>query len=214
MAHSYSGLKQYETCPASYKFSRIDKLPNPSGPAAERGVMLHTALEKALLGDDTPLPDDIKHVWPTILELRAVKAQPERKFAITRDWQPCDFKDSNAWFRGIIDVYVKNLPRVMLSDWKSGKVREYGDQLTVYSTIIFTFEPAAEEIKPLIHFVDQKKKPHVDYPVIARAEYDELKSSLERRVIRIEEDKIFAPNPNWGCRYCHFRKDNGGPCAW
>jgi hypothetical protein len=30
----------------------------------------------------------------------------------------------------------------------------------------------------------------------------------------LENDDIFAPKPSYGCRWCHFRKSNGGPCQW
>jgi len=41
-----------------------------------------------------------------------------------------------------------------------------------------------------------------------------LQAWVTEKVMKIENDDIFAPNPSYACRWCHFRKNNGGPCQW
>ena len=48
MAFSHSSIITYEQCPFKYKLTRIDKLQEPSGDAAERGKLVHTLFEMAL----------------------------------------------------------------------------------------------------------------------------------------------------------------------
>lgn len=212
MAYSYSAIKAYESCPASYKFSRIDKLPSPSGPAAERGKMLHAELEEVLKGGLDILSPELLHLQPQLLSLKAQRAVPELEFAINRDWNKVEFKDPTAWFRGIIDVYVPLGSSATLLDWKSGKNRDYLDQVAVYATVVFAIEPEVVQITPIISFVDLKKE--ITYSKISRESYPTLRKNLEQRIITIEEDRIFAPNPSVNCRWCPYRKSNGGPCAW
>ena len=40
-----------------------------------------------------------------------------------------------------------------------------------------------------------------------------LKALWEQNVKPMFKDEIFAPLPSYMCRWCHFRKDNGGPCS-
>lgn len=212
MKHSYSGIKTYEGCPAAFKFSRIDKLPSPSGPAAERGSMLHGQIEEVLKGGLPFLHDDIAHLLPQLNELKAFGAKPEHEFAINREWQPVKFKADDVMLRGIIDVWVKNGSRAIISDWKSGKKRDYSDQVKVYATVQFATEPDVEEIQPVIDFIDLKKSE--TYPIIRRDDFPKMKAELQGRIDAIESDKIFAPNPSQGCRWCAYAKDKGGPCSW
>jgi hypothetical protein len=212
MKHSYSGIKTYEACPAAFKFSRIDRLPSPSGPAAERGSMLHGQIEKVLLGELPFLHKDIAHLLPQLNELKAEGAIPEHEFAINRNWEPVKFKADDVMLRGIIDVWVPRPPRAIISDWKSGKKRDYSDQVEVYATVQFAVEPTIDEIQPVIDFIDLKKS--VTYPIVKRDNFPEMKVKLQGRIDAIESDKIFAPNPSQGCRWCAYAKSAGGPCQW
>lgn len=212
MAHSYSGLKQFETCAAQYKFSRIDRLPQPTGPAAERGKMLHAELESILNGDLGLLSDEISYLEDYLTQLRENGATPEVPFAINRDWQEVDFGDTNAWLRGIIDVYASNGPKATILDWKSGKKRDYLDQVRVYATAVMSIHKSIHEITPTIYFIDLKKE--ITYSQINSSQLPQLQQELKERLDAIDNEKIFAPNPSTNCRWCHYRKENGGPCRW
>lgn len=212
MAHSYSGLKQFETCAAQYKFSRIDRLPQPTGPAAERGKMLHAEIESVLNGELGLLSEEISYLEDYLAKLRDNGATPEVPFAIDRNWQEVDFKDPDAWLRGIIDLYATDGPKATILDWKSGKKRDYSDQVKVYATAVLSIHPSIQEIAPSIYFIDLKKE--VTYSPIYSTDLPQLQRELKERLDAIDNEKIFAPNPSTNCRWCHYRKENGGPCRW
>jgi len=211
MKHSYSSIKSYETCPFKYKLTRIEHLKEPSGPDAERGVAIHSEFENAILA--LPLLDSSRSWWLDYIdELKAKKAMPEYKFAITKNGSACDYASDNAVFRGIIDVLCINDKTATVSDWKTGKERDYSDQLKVYATVVFLIFPYVDKVITQIDYIDHNK--HVPGVVFTRDQLPALCTDLDFRIETIVNDDIYAPNPNANCRWCHFRKDNGGPCKW
>ena len=211
MSFSHSSISLYEQCPLKYKLTRIDKLQDASGPAAERGKLIHSEFEQAILA--LPLLDSSREYWHDyITELKQKKAVPEMQFAITEDWVSCSFDDPNAWIRGIFDAVYFEGSRAHVLDWKSGKEREYGTQLKLYATILLALYPDITHVTKEICYIDKNKK--TPYGENLREELPALKEWVKSRVDKINADKIYAPNPSWLCKFCTFRKDNGGPCQW
>jgi len=210
--YSYSSIKTYEECPAKYKFSRILRLPQPSGPAAERGTLIHAEIEEALKGGLMLLSDEIKHLADSIETWRNNGAQSEMQFAVDKHWNPVMYKHDNAIFRGVIDLYIEHEDQAVVIDFKTGKDRDYQDQVRVYSAVILATRPHINNVRNIIEFVDLKTRR--EYPSVKRENLNELKSLLIGRILAAELDTIHAPNPNQFCRWCHYRKDNGGPCKW
>jgi hypothetical protein len=211
MGFSNSSIKTYEQCPYKYKLTRIEHRQEPSGPAAERGKLIHSELEHAITGLGM-LPQQHLFWLPYVNELRAKKTQCEVEFAVTRDWIGCSFKDPNYWIRGIYDAVYHDGKHAHVLDWKSGKERDYNDQLKLYATIIMACHPDIETVSTEICFTDLEKR--VKHDTYKRDQLDDLKAWVTGRVNKIEKDDIFAPKPSFGCRWCHFRKENGGPCQW
>jgi CRISPR/Cas system-associated exonuclease Cas4 (RecB family) len=211
MGFSHSSIKAYEQCPYKYKLTRIEHRQEPSGPAAERGKLIHSELEHAITGIGI-LPQQHLYWLPYINELREKKTQCETEFAIKRNWTSCSFKDPDYWIRGIYDAVYYNGTHAHVLDWKSGKERDYGDQLKLYALIIMVCNPEIEKVTTEICYTDLEKR--TAYDTYIRSQLDELKTWLSDRVAKIENDDIFAPKPDYGCRWCHFRKSNGGPCQW
>jgi len=210
--YSYSSIKTYEECPAKYKFSRILRLPQPSGPAAERGTLIHAEIEEALNGGLVLLSADVEHLANSIEVWRKSGAQSELEFAFDKHWHEVSYKSDSAIFRGIIDLYMEHDDQAVVIDFKTGKERDYQDQVKVYSAAILATKPHINSVRNIIEFIDQKKTK--EYVPVRRENLSELKSLLIGRLMAVELDKIYAPNPNQFCRWCHYRKDNGGPCKW
>lgn len=211
MGFSNSSIKSYEQCPYKYKLTRIEHRHEPTGDAAQRGKDIHYEFEQALIA--LPILNPVFAYWQNYInELIMLGAKSEVEFAITKDWQPCDFKDPNYWLRGIYDATYFAAPRAHVLDWKTGKERDYEDQLKLYATIILATNPEVEEVSTEICYIDLNKR--VQYTTHKRADLDGLKQWITDRITKIENDDIFAPKPNGNCRWCHFRKNNGGPCQW
>lgn len=211
MAFSNSSIKTYEQCPYKYKLTRIEHKHEPAGDAAERGKAIHSEFEQALVSLPMLSPD--RAYWYDYLgKLIEKKTQSEVEFAITRNWQPCSFKAAEAWIRGIYDAFYIDGRQAHVLDWKTGKERDYTEQLKLYATIILASYPMVDTVTTEICYIDLNKR--TPYPEYTRQQFDDLKQWLTDRVIKIENDDIFAPKPDYGCRWCHFRKSNGGPCQW
>ena len=211
MSFSNSSIKLYEQCPYKYKLQRIDGFQEPTGPAAERGKMIHAELETALLA--LPVYSEVTEYWePLINELKAMGAQPEVELGFTHDWEPCAFTAGEVWLRGVLDVLSLNNNIAYVADWKTGKERDYEDQVKLYAVMVMAAYPEIEEVKLEILYVDLKKK--VSYGTIKRIDFEGLRDWITSRILKIEADDIYAPKPSFNCKWCHFRKDNGGPCRW
>jgi len=211
MGFSNSSIKSYEQCPYKYKLTRLEHRQEPTGDAAQRGKDIHYEFEQALTNMPLLSPD-FSYWYEYINELILLGAQSEVAFAITKDWQPCDFKDPNYWLRGIYDATYFMPPRAHVLDWKTGKERDYEDQLKLYAAVILATNPQVEEVDTEVCYIDLKKR--VSYTTHKRSDLDALKQWITDRITKIENDDIFAPKPTNNCRWCHFRKSNGGPCQW
>lgn len=208
---SNSSIKTYEQCPYKFKLTRIEGLTEPAGEAAERGKTIHLSFEKAIKNQEA-LPQEFEH-WNTYIDkLKSLNARAEEEFAITKDWQVCKFDDDKAWLRGVIDAIYTVDDSIHILDWKTGKERDYADQVNLYAGILFAMYPEIKKISTEICYIDLKKQ--INYGYVYREKAEELKQWICDRVTKIENDDIFAPNPTYGCRWCHFRKSNGGPCQW
>jgi RecB family exonuclease len=212
MKHSNSSLKLYAGCPARYKFLRIDKLPEGESDAANRGVDIHKVIEGYVLGTGQ-LTEPLSYMAPLLDDLRSRRAEPEVPFSMTRDWEPVAFDDERARFRGIIDLLVPmSATTLTLLDWKSGKERDYSSQLRRYSAVTLEARPRLASIEMGIYYTDlRKSKKH---GVMKQGEQVAELAKLDMEMTKVENDKTFAPNPSDACRWCHFRRGNGGPCRW
>ena len=213
MSYSYSAIKLYEQCPLKYKLTRIDHLVEPSGDAANRGKTIHAEIEAILKGGLNLLSDDIKHLEEKLSNWIKVNGQSELPVGINDKWEPVDFDAEDVMFRGIIDLFIKEESgRATVLDFKTGKHRDYSDQVSVYSTVILSTMPDVDPVENVIEFIDLAKTDK--YKPVTRSDLPRLQLQLKGRITAIEKDKIYAPNPSVLCKWCHFRKSNGGPCKW
>ena len=212
MAYSYSAVKLYEQCPSRYKFSRIDRLQEPSGDAATRGSLIHSEIEAIIKGELPLVSDVVQYLVPQLNKWKLSNAQSEMQFAIDDKWNLVDYKDKNAWFRGVIDLYFEENDVATVLDFKTGKERDYSDQVIVYAAVVLATKPHINRVNLAIEFLDSQK--NVQYARITRDELGKYKDELTDRINTINKDNIFAANPSGLCKFCHFRKSNGGPCKW
>jgi len=211
MSFSHSSIKTYEQCPLKYKLSRIDKLKEEAGPAAERGKDIHYAFEQALVSLPV-LHEDFEFWYDYVTELREKNVQAELTFGITKDWEPCDFNYANVWLRGIFDAIYITEDTAHILDWKTGKSRDYSEQLKLYAAIAFALYPSIKQVTTEVCYIDLKKREA--YGTYTREDFTTLKTWIDNRIGKIISDDIYAPKPSFGCRWCGFRKSNGGPCKW
>lgn len=212
---SYSKYSTYDKCPRKFKFRYIDKLEEPKGTAMSRGTEIHNSVEAFLRGHTDQLHPDIHSYYGQFMfALRNAGAIPEVQIAVDTLWNPIAWDAEDGYIRSVIDAHIPPTDgTVRVYEWKTGKVYpDHHDQRELYAVKMKSLYPEAKMVEVTGVYFDLKKNSatylHPDY-------YQEMKIELwDNKMRRILRDKEFIPNPSYGCRFCHFRKDNGGPCEF
>lgn len=191
--YSYSSLRAFSHCPRHFKARYIDKIVKfETSPALEKGRRVHEALESALTNGE-PAP-----VWtpPGLIEkLRRAGAEPEVRLAVDANWQPVDFWDKSAMFRGAIDVDLTTPKVSLMIDWKTGQVRP--DEFQADSYAALKRAAVGKNIPVQFHwvFVDQKE-------TRMTAPGEKARDRVQMFIDRAESATDFPPRSHFGCRWC------------
>ena len=207
---SYSSLTTYEECPAKWKYSYIDNLPDPPSPAMERGTRLHKLCE-TVLTQDVETPSELMNIARVLERLRVNSAQSEKAWRLDSKWKPVSEK---SWVLGIIDVHFMKDDALHVYDFKSGKpYASHKKQLELYALIGLATYPQAERVECGAIYIDTGK---IGYKrTIERAEADAAIPLWTNRANALLADFELAPKRGSGCYWCAFKDSLGGPCkAW
>lgn len=145
----------------------------------------------------------------------------EENWGFSKDWKVVDYFDwANCWLRVKVDVGWGNTTTdIHLRDNKTGKfsdyeVEKYMEQLNLYAAGAVARFPHVERIHVQLWFTDLG----IAYPpeplVISRKEALALQKRFTKQVQPMFNDTRFDPTPNSKCRWCYYRKENGGPCKF
>ena len=226
---SFSRYSDYKQCPARFKYKHLEKREEPAGEAIARGRIIHDAAAAYIKGEGkSAVPSALQSFAVEFKDLRARYKQRatatvvvEDDWAFTREWEPTVWDDwAHCWVRVKLDAAHSPDQRMLhLRDWKTGKLRpelhaEYLEQLELYALVALLTFDWVEEVRPELCYLDLG----VVYPevplIYKRADIPRLKKLWETRVAPMFKDRLFAPRANSKCRFCHYRKDNGGPCKF
>lgn len=225
-AWSFSRLKDYEECPFKAKLKVIDRMREPDRPAMARGTAIHKIAEDFVKGTLAKMPSDMTELvgYPKFkTKFAALRKAAEKQLAVaegaftfTSAWTPTGWFEPDAWLRIKADaqLFVPAKKSVTIIDYKTGKIYEDSkQQLALYALAAFLFYPEDEvqTVTGELWYLD-----HGDTIPLAfeRSEMDEMRRQWEARSRAMLNDTIFAPKPGQYCRWCHFRKSNGGPCKF
>lgn len=223
-----SRLAQYNECPAKAKYKHIDKLPDPGGPAMERGNEIHRAAEAWIWGRETKLHDDLKHakVKKLLMQLKMAagekRVRTELELALNRQWQPCTWLDPETYVRIKMDavLYSKDGTAAEVIDWKTGKAYtaeekpEYVDQLFQYSVILLSAIPKLKRVDSRLVFTDAGQEVVVPEGKLMRADLVSGQKHWDMVAKPMLTDTLFQPKPGRGCAYCPYSQNKGGPCQY
>ncbi len=213
-AWSYSRIALYEQCPLRFKLKHIDKLPEPQSDAMARGDRIHKTLATCLTNKSFPLPPETKKFEWLLKELRkAPDVIVEQQWGFTKQWKPTGWFGKDTWFRAVLDVAVMyDDLTAEVGDWKTGK--KYGsnnDQMELFGlSLLCQYKPVTYVTTRLV-YLDSGDQEFAEF---TRGEVPQLKAKWEAKVKPMFEDTVFAARPNDKCRWCHYRRDNGGPCRF
>jgi len=230
-AWSASALSLHTQCPLKFRFSRIDKIPEPQAPALARGIAIHKMCEDYIKGITSVVPNELKHFEKELNWLQAEKVSypkcvaVEAEWAFRQDWSITSWFAKDVWVRAKLDVVVLNpyTDIATVIDWKTGKfnlefkVEEYMEQLELYALTTMLMYPELQEVTPVLGFVDYGiKYPDVPRPSFTREDVPNLKLKWKEKSSRMMSDTIYPAKPNKLCGWCHYRASNkangGGQC--
>lgn len=212
---SFSSLNTYYTCPKQYYLTYVNKvIPYQETDATRWGSEVHLALEN-YGRDGVPLGEKFlpyqKYV-DKILSLPGEKSF-ELELALTRNLEPCEFDDTNAWCRGIIDVSVVNNTKALCVDWKTGKIRPDSDQLMLFAGFKMQHHPQVESVRTTYTWLAHGKTTAETY---RRDDLPGIWEHFMRKAAKLEksyEQDKWLPQPSGLCNgwcgageHCSFWK--------
>lgn len=206
---SYSGKSLYKRCPKAFKSAYVDGVRSEPGKAAQRGTILHEALENFFNGGSYNYEDKTLAPWRTYMErLTLSNPTPEGKIAVRGNWTPTHFDDPEAELRGAFDLMYVDRKVTEIFDWKSGKVYDnHKDQGEHYVAML----PETEGYYVNFVYLDQ-------YDTVHRYFYNardrrEIQNRIADEVNAIRADTTFDPTPsNDACQWCALSWRRGGEC--
>lgn len=209
LAHSYSALKLFETCPKRYYHQRITKeVVDQPGPATVHGERVHKQLEDALKGT-AALPAETAALQPlcdtlrTYAEAEGATLTIEQEYTLNSDLQPTGWFSPDAWLRFKLDALVlRPNGKAVVVDWKTGKRRPDFDQLEMFALAVFTFNPEVTKTTSMFVWTKENAIDKETY----RAEYKgEMWTRLMTRIHRVEkslETGNWPAKPSGLCKFC------------
>jgi hypothetical protein len=212
LAHSYSSIKDFEGCGRRFHTVRILRAVKQEETEALRyGKLVHKAFEDAIF-EDKPLDPRFAALEPYIAPLRSLPGEKfcEYKMGMTREFQPCEFFASDAWFRGVPDFLVVNrdtgIARVV--DYKTGKSSRFADtaQLELMAAMVMAKFPEVHTVRGLLLFVVANDTIKSSY---TRDELAIIQSKWASRALDVEAavaNNAWTARPSGLCSFCPLTK--------
>lgn len=206
-AWSWSALNSYETCPRRHFLTKVAKAyPEKQNQAMIDGQNFHRAIELRIEKGKT-LPQDMAYIEPTIQRLEQVAKGgtivAERKIGLTRDFEECEYFDKKVWLRTVIDCQIDLPDRSLITDWKTGKVKEDYDQLALSAAVKFAITPTTEKVTTSYFWFAAHR---VTRESFVRADAPRIWQNILPRVIKLERalvEQDFPPKQGGLCKdYC------------
>lgn len=181
-AWTYSQLDSFETCPRKFYHTKVKRdFPEPPTIHTEWGTKVHTAFEEFML-HGVVLPEGMTQ-WQTLANnLAKIPGEKlaEQKFAINKNFEPCDWKQ--AWSRGIGDLTIINGSKAAVLDYKTGK-RKPTEQLDLYACYVFHYYPEVTSVNTGFVWLKDKR---IDTKVRKREEVPIMWQQFLPRVAKLE----------------------------
>jgi len=225
---SFSRFKDYRQCPLRAKFKHVDRMKEPSSAPMERGTKIHGMCEGYLRGEIDGLPEELTAFRAEFDRLRTLHTKKilgpliEETWAFRKDWSVTRWDDwSGCWLRIKVDyAHYEGDDTLCITDWKTGKFHasmcsEYMDQIELYALGALLALPHVNRVKARLVYLDVGRvyPPPSDEVEHTRHDLGALKAKWEHVTESMLVDTTFEATPGYYCRWCHFRKDNGGPCT-
>ena len=207
VAHSFSSLKEYSTCPKRYYHKRIARdVVDVPGEASLHGDRVHKALEVRLGPAREPLPKEMSQYEKLCasIELAAegCTLEMEKELCVDQRLKPCGWRDTNVYMRSKLDLMGLRGKRGICVDWKTGKRRPDFKQLSISAAQMFIHYPELEVIT--VAFVWLRENA-IDTEVYRRSDLQDMVIDFMRDARRVEgsiETGLWPARPSGLCSFC------------
>lgn len=226
-SYSYSQLNRWINCPQSWKYAKIDKLPQMESVNLIQGRVLHDKVDeyiKHLVKNS--LTSDI--TWSGLTEgldglpegadlmdrfARSFLLNPETHYgseieiAITEKGRLCDWWAKDVWFRFKIDKVDIGEDKLVITDWKSGWNTDIDKfQLEVYAWGLSYDEHLVQEkgrnsVLVKNHFIRYKIEKSLEFTAAAVLA---IEKKVRKIVAQMEKAKKFPAKPGSFCSLCGY----------
>lgn len=230
---SFSQWENYNGCPARWKYKSVQKLPGrPPGPAAARGLQIHSTIEDYIAQRTDFAHKDIKPEYYAVFDQFRNHPNGERhceyRFSLTDDWQMAGpLQSKRAWLVMVLDAVrvgdgfkgpqaERDTPLIAhVGEWKSGKPKDtHGDQRKLYALGTLMRWHWIDEVQVTTHYVEGTEKSQRLKVANSDSARQKLKDLWNGRVDQMRSDQICAPKPGQHCNWCDYAKKQGGPCVF
>lgn len=204
---SFSRLKNFETCPKKYYEVDVAKHHKESTEALDYGNAVHDALRAAVMFG-RPLPPTMADYQKWVnsakkMQKAGFEVRCEQNYALTKEFQPCEWFGPNAWLRMKGDLVAIMPPYAVILDYKTGKPMVDSKQLMLMSQCVFVHHPDVNECESRFVWLKTGDSSKETYTRDQMAnEWLGLLPRVER--MKIAQEKLdYPPTPNKLCfRYC------------
>ena len=210
-SYSYSQINRWVNCPLSWKYDKIDKLPQMESLLLTQGRILHEKVDqyiKYLVKDK--LTSDL--TWPGLTEgmyglpegadlmdkfARSFVLNPETHFeseleiAINEKGKVVTWWDKTAWFRFKIDKVDIDEKKLIITDWKSGWNTDIDKfQLEIYAWGMSQYKglDGFDTVLVKNHFIRYKIEKSVEIPV---SSIPTIEKKVRKIVAQMEKETKF-----------------------
>jgi hypothetical protein len=214
---SFSGLQKFEECPYHIFLQKVKKLPDPSGPAAQRGSEIHDKAEQYVDGRINDLPKELSRFEREFKDLRKLykdnKVECEGEWAYDRDWTSGDWQMDEIWLRAKLDVLIhESETSAVIIDHKTGQKRgnevKHGSQVMLYAILTFLRFPKLEYVSSRLWYLDKGETTEQNY---TREQAMAFLPKWDERANKLTDCVSFHATPNWNsCKWCSYKKS--GEC--
>ena len=197
-------MSLFQQCPRKYHRLRIVKdIVEPPQDHLIYGSAVHKAAEE-YLRDGTPIPEKFAYIQSKIEPFKSLPGTLycEHEMGVTRNLEPCAFRDKDVWFRGIADLLIINGDKARIADWKTSKSSRYADrkQLELLALLVFKHFPEVKSVSSGLVFLV------ADDLVTAKFSRDEQEPTWQKWLGEAHlldeayKNDVWNPRPNFTCR--------------
>lgn len=201
---SYSSISLFQQCPRKYYRLRVAKdIVEPPQEHLMYGSAVHKAAEE-FLRDGTPIPEKYAYIQPKIEPFKNLPGtlHCEYEMGLTRNLDPCGFRDKQVWFRGIADLLIVHEDKARIVDWKTSKNSRYADkkQLELLSLLVFKHFPEVKKVQAGLVFLVADDLVPAKYERSIEQEAWQKWLGETHRLDQAFQTDVWNPKPNFTCR--------------